>query len=455
MSNLKFNRLYHMKQGEIQNIQQIQRLILSPQMQQALNLLQLPILEISSIVEEELTQNPILEKEDEPTEETPAINLKYNNIKKTDLKSAIENFVPYEISLYDHLVSQAREACNSENDFLVAQQIIGFLDPDGILRHKTEELASFCRVDNEQILKIVSIIQTLDPPGVGSCNQKESFLIQLTHKNKKNSLAFNIVEKHYDDLLHNRIPVIAKSLGSTSEEVNKIIKKEIACLDLQPGNKFPNGHCRQVVQTISPDLIILHEDGRFAITVNDYHLPHIRLNQYYMDMLNQAALQKDVREYIKEKISSGRWLMRNLCERHDTLYHIGEDLVKRQSSFLSTPAGGLVPCTMKELSIELGLHESTVARAIANKYVSCPRGILPLRSFFTHAYSTNNGDIISADSVKNLLRQIVDKEDKKTPFSDEKISRLIEKSGIPCARRTIAKYRKELKIGARSQRRNY
>jgi RNA polymerase sigma-54 factor len=170
-------------------------------------------------------------------------------------------------------------------------------------------------------------------------------------------------------------------------------------------------------------------------------------------MLQDHSLPQETRHYIQEKISSGKWLLRNLHERHQTLYRIAERLIAHQFDFFSSPKGSLVPITMKEIAEKLELHESTVARAVANKYVSCQRGILSLRSFFTHAYTTETGENISSQTVKEMLIKILGQEDKKSPLSDETISSLIKEQGIPCARRTIAKYRQELNIGNTTQRR--
>ena len=170
-------------------------------------------------------------------------------------------------------------------------------------------------------------------------------------------------------------------------------------------------------------------------------------------MLQDHGLPEETRSYIQEKIASGKWLLRNLHERHQTLYRIAQQLIQNQSAFFSSPKGKLIPLTMKEIAQKLELHESTVARAVSNKYISCPRGIMPLRSFFTHAYTTESGENISAQTVKEILIQILEGEDKKSPLSDETISAMIKEKGIPCARRTVAKYRQELGIGNTTQRR--
>lgn len=450
-----------LEQVSSQNVKQIQRLILSPQMQQALHLLQLPVMELNTVIEEELTQNPLLEHTEDHEEfeifrsldeemRTPASQGKR---EEEDLKAFIENTIAYESSLFDHLIQQAQETFSDPETLKLAEWIIGSLDADGILSVSLDEIAALSNSSPEQLLSILKEIQTFDPLGVGAQTLQESLLIQLKGLGKEESLAFRILENHYDDVMHNRIPAIAKSLSRSPQEIREAISDEIAYLDLHPGTNQSTGHYRQIVQNLTPDLLIMYSEGKFSIEINDESIPNLRLNRGYLKMLEDPSLPEETRNYIQEKISSGKWLLRNLHERHQTLYRIAEELIQTQTVFLSSPKGALVPMTMKEIAEKLELHESTVARAVANKYVSCPQGLLPLRSFFTHAYTTESGDNVSANTVKELLLNMIDQEDRHRPLSDETISARIKEQGIPCARRTVAKYRQELGIGNTAQRR--
>ena len=450
-----------------QNVKQIQRLILSPQMQQALHLLQLPVLEIGSVIEEELTQNPLLEfSEDESSlaeEEFEILRALEQDARVTsscqgareeeDLKAFIENTLTHENSLYDHLMSQANETFSCPEDREYAKAIIGNLDHDGILSLPLEEVAALACTTTDRLAPILKEIQTFDPLGVGAQNLKEALLIQLKGMGKDKSLAFRIVENHYEDVMHNRIPAIAKSLSRSVQEIRNTIVQEIAHLDLHPGTNQAEGHYKQPIHHLTPDLTIVYAEGKFSIEINDEHIPTIRLNKSYLQMLQDHSLPQETRHYIQEKIASGRWLLRNLHERHQTLHRIAQELIKDQSSFFSSTKGQLTPRTMKEIAERLELHESTIARAVANKYVNSPRGILPLRSFFTHAYHTESGENISAQTVKEILTQLLASEDKGAPLSDELLSTMIKEKGIPCARRTVAKYRQEIGIGNTTQRR--
>ncbi len=447
-----------------QNVKQIQRLILSPQMQQALHLLQLPILELEGAIVEEMTQNPLLEpfEQEERSEDLEVLSPiedemlpQANHVRKEDddLNAFIENTLAYESSLFDHLMHQARETFSDQEERRLAELIIGNLDHDGILTTSLEEIAALADTSCEDLLEILRHIQTFDPPGVGAQNLQEALLIQLKGLGKEKTLAFSIVENHYEDVMHNRIPMIARSLSHSVQEIRDTIIKDIAPLDLHPGTNQSGGHYRQIVQHLTPDLSINYAEGQFSIEINDDHIPTLRLNHSYLSLLQDQKLCNETRSYIEEKIASGKWLLRNLHERHQTLLRIAQQLIQNQGGFFSSPTGKLIPLTMKVIAEKLELHESTIARAVANKYISCPRGILPLRSFFTHAYTTETGENISSQTVKELVIQILKEEDKSTPWSDEEISLMIKDKGIPCARRTVAKYRQELGIGNTSQRR--
>lgn len=443
-----------------QTTKQIQRLILSPQMQQALHLLQLPILELTTVIEEELAHNPLLEADDRH-EECELLRKAEEEMRQPscqgqreeeDLKAFIENTVAYESSLFHHLIQQAQETFENPEKRSLAEWVIGNLDPDGLLTSSLEDLALFSNATLEEVEEVLAAIQTFEPLGVGARNLQEALMIQLRGKGKEQTLAFRIVERHYDDLIHNRIPFIAKSLSRSPEEIKQTILDEISLLDLHPGTNQPHGHYRQVIQPIIPDVLIHQQNGRLSIEINDERIPHLRLNHHYLRMLENSQLSEETRAYIQEKIASGKWLLRNLHERHHTLYRIAEELMKTQRDFLTRPDGKLIPATMREVAEKLELHESTIARAVANKYVSCPRGIFSLRSFFSHAYVTEEGENISARTVKELLVKLIKEENPKKPLSDETLSSLIKSKGIPCARRTVAKYRQELGIGNTSQR---
>ena len=256
---------------------------------------------------------------------------------------------------------------------------------------------------------------------------------------------------HFDALLHNNIPEIQKITGASLEAIEEAIQQEIAHLDLRPGAWY----LKQDVQFITPDISIVEDGEKLSIRVNDEYVPTLRINRKYLKMMDDPNLSADEKQYIKKNVLSAKWLSRNIYQRNETLYKIVETILDRQKEFFTEPDGKLNPMIMKEVSEEIDVHESTVARAVANKYVDTPRGTFPLRYFFTHSYVTNQGEELSSQTVKDAISILINKEDKKKPFSDEKISKVLKEQGIPCARRTVAKYRDQLNLGNAHQRRKY
>lgn len=427
-------------------------------MQQALHLLQMPVMELASLINEEMSQNPLLEWEEEdelpmPLDFQGDMRSQSTAREEDDLKNFIENTVAYETSLFDHLMQQTEETFSLLEEKELAEWIIGTLDSSGFLTSSIEEISILANSTVEKIEEILEVIQTFDPPGVGARSLKESLLIQLSQQGKSKTLAYRIVEQGYDDMLHNRIPSISKALHRSAKEVYETIAHEIAPLDFHPGAHQPAGHYRSLSQQVTPDLLIHYDEEKLTIEINDSSLPSVKLNKSYLSMLNQGDLNEEAKSYIQEKLSSGKWLLRNLQERHQTLRRIAAKLIEIQGNYFYDPDAKLKPLTMKEIAETLELHESTIARAVANKYVSCPRGTFPLRAFFTNAYTTQSGEAISANTVKDCLVKIIEGEDRSSPLSDETISGMIRQKGVECARRTVAKYRQELGIGNTTQRR--
>lgn len=490
------------------HLKQTQRLIMSPQMQQAIQLLQVPAIEMSTLIELEMEQNPLLEydseldgeadqieeeeeedqkqsmeeRENEDEEdfeggEEPEMQFSENDFslvqdleeefgdhweqssqayglskKESDkLQSYLESSIKSNETLYEHLIHQAHETFVSEKDLKIAEIVIGNIDHSGYLNTPLEEIAILCNCNVDNIEKVLLTIQTFDPPGVGARSLQEALLIELRLKGRENTLAYKIASECYQEMLHNQIPVIAKKLQASTEEVVDSIAQEIAPLDLHPGLSLGN----ETAQTIVPDALIRQEGENLIVEINDDEIPSLRLNRTYLKMLNNEELSVETKDFIRRKILSAKWLMRNIFQRNDTIERIVKVLSEKQKKFFVSPQGNLIPLTMRAVADELGIHESTVARAVSNKYIDTPRGTLPLRYFFTNAYVTSKGEDISSETVRIALKEIVDSENKSNPYSDEKLSKLMSEKGVKCARRTIAKYRQELGIGNALQRKKF
>jgi RNA polymerase sigma-54 factor len=444
-------------------LKQQQVLMISPQMQKALSLLQLPVMELILAVTSELEENPVLEYSEEESriEENDLVRCfeeKYcarSKKNEDDISSLVENTLAYEYSLFESLMQQAREVFVEKTDLLLANLIIGNVDENGFLGTSLEEIALLEDVDIKELEKVLKVIQSFDPPGVCARDIQESLLIQLKLQGREKSLAYLIIEESYDLMTSNRIPLLAKKNSCSVEHIQEIIEKEISGLVLHPGISFSRGHYRENPQPIIPDVMITSSEKGFHIEVNEKSIPPFRINPHYLNMLTNESLPFDTRDYIQEKIASGKWLLRNLVERQKTLYRITEVVLMKQGEFFKSPEGNLKSLTMKEIADDLDLHESTIARAVSGKYVSSPRGLIPLRKLFTHAYATDSGGSLSAPAVKELLQKIISEEDPSCPLSDEALSLKMKEKGIPCARRTISKYRGELNLGSRSARKRH
>lgn len=475
-----------------QRLQQMQHLMLLPKMQQALMLLQLPIAELEEVLDAEIAQNPLLEwdlAEDgdangEEGEETLPLELSaeqplsfddstvgacddffeemadlydekrcFQSNEEIEGHSAfLENSAKEESSLFSHLLKQAIETFDAPGDRLIAEALIGNLDERGFLTVPLDEIASMLKCDLADLKRVLEAIRTFHPCGVGARGLQESLLIQLQCRGKGSTLAFEIVSNHYDDLLHNRIPAIKKALSCSLDDVRSAIFDEIVKLDLRPGAAVTSSSS---IGYLKPDVTIYIEGEELKVASSQDALPQLRFNGRYLTMLKDDSLSAEDRDFISSKIKAARWLWRTLCQRKSTIERIAESLAKLQSEFFLSPQGNLQPLTMMKVAADLNLNESTVTRAVANKYMATPRGIFPLRFFFSQGILHSGQDAMSNNTAKELLMDLLAKEDKRRPLSDQDLSLLMETQGIRCARRTIAKYRISLNVGSAQQRRRF
>jgi RNA polymerase sigma-54 factor len=466
-----------------------QRMMMSAHMQQAIRVLQIPLQELAPFIDEELVHNPILEIstdsiDEEKIEKENFIEKGENEIQIDEndyrilenldvdfseyfnqnelrtgrlsgdqerLQSFIEQSICAQPSLHEKLWQQCQDSFENANDLEIARILIGYIDSSGLLQSVFAEICFFHNLNENEMRNVLRVIQTFEPNGVGASTIQESLLIQLRSFHKESTIAYRIVSEFYDDLLHNRIPLIQKKIKKTYLEIQEAIEKDILPLDLHPGTQFSS----KPVQAIIPDVILRQENEQLIVDVDRDYAPRLRVNKQYLKMLRTASVSQETKTYIKQHLISARWLMRNLQERYSTIERIAQSLVEKQYDFFMYPEGKLSPLTMKALAEELGVHESTIARTVSNKYIYSPRGLFPLRSFFTTGYVSEQGNVLSATTVKQAILMIVENEDKSHPLSDDKISILLKDQGILCARRTIAKYRSLLQIGNTHQRKKF
>lgn len=400
------------------NLKQNQKLIFSLAMKQALHVLQMPLLELSEWLNDQIELNPALEfKEEEEKKSFYPIH------KESSFDASEDIYLP---TLFESLMQQARHYFRGEQ-LKIAEFIIGNLDERGF----------FTTGLPDHVHEILTVIQTFDPPGIGASSLQESLLIQLKRRKKENTLAFKIVRDHFDALLHHRLSFLTKTVKCSLKSLKEAIQKDLSCLTLQPAAGFN----QPPTPFLIPDVILENQEGKWSIEINQQTLPSFGLSIKFEKELDAPGLINEEKTTLRRFMASGKWLMRNIARRHQTLKQIVSFLIKHQESFLSGESASLLPLSIKELSTELGIHESTVSRALYKKTVFCPRGLYPLKLFFTHA-----GTEVSKQTVQELLIALVRSENKEHPFTDQELAEKIVQKGALCCRRTITKYRRRLNI---------
>ncbi len=347
--------------------------------------------------------------------------------------------LPAGYSLIDHLSAQAREAFLEKEDLVIAEALFRNLDEKGFLSIALHDLRQSLNVSSHKLQRVLSIVQTFDPAGIAAQSIKECLLLQLKAKNKRDSLAYHIVDKSYEDLLQSRFEILQKKYKITRQTLKKDVIEELKSLSLRPTRT----HFSEVY--LYPDLLLRKEGIKWTLEVNEKDLPFFRIKNEYQIFLNRCACKKE-KEILQSYLNKGKWLMRNLNRRRKILLQVGLFIVKKQQGFLEGKRG-LIPLTIKEIAQKLCLHESTIARACNEKCIDTPFGVKPLRFFLSHSVGGKTNT--SAAALLEILSELLKKEDKFHPYSDRQIAEKLQEKGISCARRTIAKYRKKLVLSPR------
>lgn len=361
-------------------------------------------------------------------------------------------------SLQETLLEQIRLSDVRDDDRSLAEMIIGNIDDYGYLKtrdladqtHETpaasintvvEDLAFSTGQPREKIRDIIKTIQTFHPPGVGACNMQECLLLQLERAGRQTSLEYKIVRDYMDALGKRRIPEMARGLGKSVDEIQEAIAR-IGHLEPRPGRAFLPDDERYIL----PEVFVQKLGEDFVVTTNNEQIPHLRISNTYKDLMAQADSSAEVREYIREKIRAGKFLIKSLHQRQTTILNIGREIVKRQRDFMEKGVAFLKPMTMVQVAEVVGVHETTVSRAVSNKYIETPQGIFEMKYFFTSGIQTAAGVGMSNTSVKDMIAEMFRGENPAKPLSDQEIVKMLADRGIVIARRTVAKYRSELNI---------
>jgi RNA polymerase sigma-54 factor len=332
----------------------------------------------------------------------------------------------------------------------IAELIIGNINDDGYLLTPLEELSISSGTPLDQLQKALEIIQTFHPVGVGARNLKECLLIQLDRLGKSESIEAAVVNLHLDDLARKRFPEISRVMNLPVEQIQQIANF-ISTLEPKPGRIFSTDQ----QQYVAPDVHVQRIDDDYVVMLNDEQIPHLRISDTYKELMASGEKVADAKEYIRDKIRAGKFLIKSIHQRQQTIYNIAKVIVERQRDFLDKGISHLKPLTMAQVAEVVGVHETTVSRAVANKYVQTPQGLFEMKFFFTPGFETASGASLSNTSVKDQISQLVEKEDPTKPLSDQEIVAMLKAQGIPIARRTVAKYRNELNILPSNLRKRY
>jgi RNA polymerase sigma-54 factor len=473
-----------------QTVKLSQQLVITPQLQQAIRLLQLTRLELVDMLSQELKENPLLEEvdeakefEDEPvtegTEETVSpsndhlseVKGEGEGVKEFDWENylenynmvsyqrqtdgdgeerpSFENFLSKKTTLTDHLHWQLQLSRFTETEERVGAWIVGNLDEDGYLKMSVEDISAEMQAPLELVEGVLRRVQQFDPLGVAARELKECLLIQLEQMTPRDSIAEKIVSEYLQLLKNRNYAVIAKRLGVSTERVSRaafVISK----LEPKPGRAFGG----EVAQEIIPDVYIYKLEGDYVVHLNDEGIPRLRVNTFYKNILSESrsGVEGD-RKYIQEKLRSAVWLIRSIHQRQRTIYKVAKSIVKFQRDFLDKGIQHLKPLVLRDVAEDIQMHESTISRVTHNKYAHTPQGIYELKFFFNTGITSTEGDSLASESVKNLLREIITKEDPRKPYSDEKLVDILKGMNIHIARRTISKYREMMKILSSNERR--
>lgn len=456
-----------------------QRQILAPMLRHSLEMLQVPMLELQTLVQNELQQNPTLEEEltdsndrlevepisddkddaapegdfDERFEALAKLDDEYrDNFQQsrsassyTSDDAARRQFFLDSLSkpesLQEHLLVQLQYANLSAEDLQLGEFLLGNINDDGYMTASIEELVETTGYTEADILRMLAHIQEFDPVGVAARDLRECLILQLHRLGAGDSLAARIVRDHLMALASHKYAEIGRAQKVAPEEV-QAAAQFIATLEPKPGRAFESTATTYVLA----EVIVARNEGKYVVTLNNEQIPHLHISRHYRQLMADKSTSREVKDFIRQKIQAGEFLIKSIGQRQQTISRIADEIVKVQEDFLDHGVSRLRPLTMAEIADKLGIHETTVSRAIANKYMQTPRGTFEMKYFFTPGFKTEDGSQVSNKTIKDQIVHLVQQEDSTNPLSDQRMVELLRQSGTKVARRTVAKYREELKI---------
>ena len=460
------------------HLAQRQTLIMTPRLQQALKLLQVPTLELQQLLKQEVLQNPLLEEVDDVVDQEDIE--KENSADEQNNEEAPESgeedqidwsdylqdgldktYVPQSeaaqeflekvpvtrTSLAESLLEQVHFLSLPKAHMEIAEFLIGSIDERGLLVTSLEDICEVIGRPLEEVEAVLKVVQALEPVGVGARDLRECLLIQLEVRGDKDTMAWVLIHDHFDHLVNRRFPEIARLLKTTVEAV-QAAADEIATLNPRPGTSVSSDDPKYV----TPDMIIERVDEEYVVMLNDRNVPRLRISSAYESVIKEkkksdaTAAQKETRKYIQGKLASAKWLIQTIEQRRKTMIKVMNCIIREQREFFDKGIAFLRPLTLAQVARQIDMHESTVSRVCSAKYVQTPRGVFELKFFFSSGLETEDGEDVSARAAKDTIKTLIEEEDKKDPLSDQRIAELLHEKGLKIARRTVAKYREQLSI---------
>ncbi len=448
-----------MKLGYNLTIEQTQKLALTPELIQAIQILQFSNQELDSYVQEQLLINPVIETAgdksaeelDLPDPEHVAGSYRGEYRREAGNQQPYERHVSNDVTLTEHLMFQLQFAPLCASRRKAGRYIIESLDDNGYLTQSRGELAEALDLKPEELKKILDVIHTFDPAGVGAENLRECLLIQLESQGRLTEPKQRVISEFLEDMAANRLSVIAKKLGTDTEHIQRIAD-EIRTLDPKPGRAFAS---QDETRYITPDVFVDKEDGEYHVIINEGSVPHLMVSSYYRQVLRESANDKNLAEYLSSRINTANWLIKSIEQRKQTIYNVVSAVVRHQWDFFEYGPKHIKPMTLKQIAEDVGIHESTVSRSINGKYMQSPRGVFEIKYFFTSGVSADSGEGMSSNAVKSIIREMIEQEDPKKPCSDQYMADRMQEDGINISRRTVAKYREEMGVPSSQKRKRY
>lgn len=476
-----------------QQLKMTQQLVMTPQLQQAIKLLQMTRVELQDVVRQELEENPILEEtqevEDVRDGETllEVVEAEFSDDSSDSAESfqevaageetlrdwdsyldgynyssgeqqpgddderlSFENLLTRKGTLFDHLYWQLQMGRHTDEEMQVGEEIIGNIDDDGYFCSSVTDVAVVCSVPEEFVENMLLRVQEFDPCGVGARNLQDCLLIQARSLGMGDSIVEAVLLRHLPDIENHNYKQIARSLKVEVEQVLAAIRV-IAGFDPKPGRQFSSDEAHY----ISPDIFVHKVGDDYVVMLNEEGLPNLRLSPYYLEARSGGSLDSKAEEYVGDKMRAAQWLIKSIQQRQRTIFRVAKSIVKFQREFFERGIEGLRPLVLRDVAEDIGMHESTISRVTTNKYMQTPQGLFELKYFFNSGLSTSDGDSVSSESVKNQIKDIIDKEDPAKPLSDQKIAEMLSDATVNIARRTVTKYREMMRIGSSSERRRH